>query len=272
MPKFLLVLLSVLITPVIAISGEVVIIGDSLSVGSPWDDDKKSRSGLGRELGKLLEQDGHKVSVVASCGSSPLSYISKYKTFNTPCGYYQKYAGEEKIDRSKSETPKLKDILGGRKSPDLMVIQQGTNLYWAIQNGTPKYVEDKVAELLQEYKASAPRGKCLWIGPPAILKINQRSVTKEQTELMTNSIKAGIVKSGVNCEFIDSRLNTNTTGLSGDGTHYRTGTIDDWINKSFEVTKKLLALESNIDCETHQSSTDHFLNDVSKIKKRIEDK
>ena len=261
-------LFTLALTPVLTFSAEVVIIGDSLSVGSSWDDIRKTRSGLGRELGKLLEKEGHNVSVVASCGSSPLSYISKYKTYNTPCGYYQKYAGQEKIDRSKSESPKLKDIFAGKKSTDLMVIQQGTNLYWAIQNGSPKFVEDKVSELLKEYKASSPQSKCLWVGPPAILRINNKPVTKEHSDLMANAIKSGISKSGINCEYIDSRLNTTTAGLSSDGTHYKTGTIDGWINHTFDQSKRMLS-SPNGECELSKSSIDGFLEDVSKIKKKL---
>lgn len=276
---FCLLLLSLMIfvtlTSPLAFGGEVMIIGDSLSVGTPWDDKNNTRSGLGRELGKLLEKEGHNVSVVASCGSSPLSYISKYKSYNTPCGYYQKYAGAEKIDRPKSETPKLKDIFAKKKSPDLMVIQQGTNLYWAIQNGSSKYVEDKVAELLIEYKASAPQSKCLWVGPPAIIRINNKAVTKEQTDQMANAINAGIAKSGVDCDYVDSRLHTSQSGLSSDGTHFKTGNIDEWINQTFDVTRKMLSVpnaatdEMNGDCEINKSSIDNFLEDFSKIKNRI---
>ena len=263
------------LTPVLTFSAEVVIIGDSLSVGSPWDDVKKSRSGLGRELGKLLEKEGHNVSVVASCGSSPLSYLSKYKSYTTPCGYYRKYAGEEKIDRPKAQTPKLEHIFAGKKAPDLMVIQQGTNLYWAIQNGSPQYVEDKVAELIKEYKTFAPQSQCLWVGPPAILRINNKAVTKEQSDQMANAIKAGIKKSGVDCKYIDSRLHTSHSGLSSDGTHYKTGTIDDWINHRFGEAKKLLSTPQAAvdiqagDCETNKTPIDGFLDDVSKINKKL---
>jgi len=274
-------MLLLLILPTLSYSAEVLVIGDSLSVGQASDDRANTRSGLGRELGKLLERDGHQVNVVASCGSSPMSYMSKYKSYKTRCGYYQKFSGEQKIDKASFDTPKLKDIVKSTKAPDLVVIQQGTNLYWAIHQGNAKYVEDKVVEPLKEYQeltsGKSPESKCLWIGPPAILKISGKVVTKDQADLMAKSIQAGITKSGIKCEYVDSRLKTNVSGLSNDGTHYRTGQIDEWIDHSYKMALKNVnkpnrrpSSRSKDDCGIiFSNSNEEFLNDIENVKNRL---
>lgn len=242
MLRLILTLLIFFISPYKSYSAEVMIIGDSLSVGQYSDEKNNTRSGLGRELGKLLEKQGHKLNVVASCGSSPLSYTTGFRAYKTPCGYYQKYSGQEKIDMPRSATPKLSEIANNSKIPDLMVIQQGTNLYPELLLGNKNNVKRHVKELLKEYdqmtKTKVPKSKCLWIGPPAILKISvngvKRDVTKAHTDQMVELIQQGIKESGVECKFTDSRPVTRTQGLSKDGTHYQTGQIDEWIDHSYK--------------------------------------
>lgn len=227
----------------------VLIIGDSLSV--PQD------IGLGRELEKKLKLDGHKVATVASCGSSPEQFVDT--DYKTQCGFYQSSLTKEPISISyfdfklrKKEpklTPKLDEIYDNVSKPDLVVIQQGTNLFGQVLANSPakgaELVTKAVIKLLTKNNEYAPSSKCLWVGPPEIAKMNGQTISDSQKQLMVNAIKEGIRKSGTPCNFLDSRLFTKPPG--GDGTHFSSSKqTKAWINETHK--QSLSIIEQNEKC------------------------
>jgi len=248
--------------PANAHAGSVVILGDSLSV--------TSSVGLGNRLDLELRAAGHSVKTIASCGSSPASYRDDQPSYVTKCGYLErspKTAGDpksyteeylpwEKIKSTSGKpTPKLQKIFD-QTQPDLVVIQQGTNLYRMIQSNDPRKGPDLVANQVFEFlKSPSFQAKaCLWVGPPKLSKYygthgGMVAVTDSQMQAMNAGIQKGLERArrelsagapGKSCRFMDSLPVTDKP--LGDGIHHGwSGQTTRWVA---EAKKESLALLS----------------------------
>lgn len=213
---FFPIILPIIALSPVALAANVLILGDSLSV--------VPGIGLGREVDRVLRTEGHRVSTVASCGSAPSAYRGDGPQYRSRCGYFQKnpdgstvdldYFTLKKSNSAAPPAPKLDQLIQGF-TPDLAVIQQGTNLYSLKSRGA---IAAQVSALLKELALRAPQARCLWVAPPEIARYNGVTITTEQKEMMAAAIREGIAASHVECDFLDSRQFTEPPG--GDGTHH----------------------------------------------------
>jgi hypothetical protein len=200
------------------------------------------------------------VTTVASCGSSPNSYRDDKPVYTTKCSYLKRdstgedYLPWEKIRKTAGKpTPKLQAIFHG-ETPDLAIVQQGTNLYRLILGNSLEKGTEAVAQQVFEFlKSDSFRAKaCLWVGPPQISKYyGERGgmvrVRQEQMQAMNNGIRRGLERAaqglsagtpGKRCRFMDSLPVTEPP--LGDGIHHGHATqTDKWLA---EAKKESLAL------------------------------
>jgi len=220
-------------------AARILILGDSLSV--------PAGIGFGNRLDQDLRKKGHQLTTIASCGSAPTSYREDTSTYKTRCGYLKRsadgsetYLSYDQIKKTRGvATPKLHDLVR-ESSPDLTVIQQGTNLFRLIldhpTDGKSR-VASEVKSLLLNLHHRAPQTGCLWIGPPKLAKYYGSSgklvgVTSQHQQSMSEGIQQGIAEAksatGMTCRFHDSRTQTEAPG--GDGIHHARGQqTDAWV-------------------------------------------
>ena len=224
-------------------AGSVVILGDSLSVGEGV--------GLGNRLDRELRAAGHQITTVASCGSSPSSYRDDAAAYSTRCGYLKRgpsgaeeYLPWEKIKGTGGKrTPKLSEIFGA-STPDLAVIQQGTNLY-GFMLGNPSQGRELVAKQVSSLLLSSSfRAKaCLWVGPPKIARYDGKTVSDTQMQAMNQAIQLGLdraEKAGKKCRLMDSLPLTERPG--GDGIHHMRGSqTDQWVAGAKQASLDILS-------------------------------
>ena len=209
---------------------EVLIIGDSLSFG-PFGEEFETllRSHLGKD----------EVALVASCGSSPENWLSKFPTFVTTCGYRVSTPVEVKKedfqDNGKKprpiRTPKIRTILS-QYLPKTVFIQLGTNWMDHLPDkegsegdSARKLIEGFVAEV----REVAPNARVIWILPPESSRYNQKTMDSVERWILRTATEQGF-------EATRSREMTGPyiTGKTGsDGVHYSKEAAKSWANLVF---------------------------------------
>ncbi|MEO5666806.1 MAG: SGNH/GDSL hydrolase family protein [Bdellovibrionota bacterium] len=192
--------------------GGILMIGDSLSVGR-----------VSKTLQPLLTRElGVKTRIVASCGSRPRDWNSKTSSYETSCGYDDLSATRsEEIPyrdalKQPHATPKLVKLLAQEK-PETIIIQQGTNMFWDLQDARdPKRARAEIRALLdQVFSAKPAPKKCLWIAPP--------DTSKWPSEMEDRLFHLISEEVSSRCRVFDSRTVTRypvKPSRGADGIHY----------------------------------------------------
>lgn len=191
--------------------------------------DSHSYGQFGGEIDTYLRSVSKNVVSVASCGSSPSTWMVKEERLSaTNCGYWRKdIKGKEirvKEHKAASFLKESKDL-----NPDLTVIALGTNILGSAAGikSELKFVEKMVSTV------KANNSQCIWIGPPNLGK----DPWKSNVVLGMEQIKAVTEKAG--CAFVDSSKLTKYPSSGGDGIHYGPKDSKQWGVKVVEEIKKL---------------------------------
>ncbi|WP_413294724.1 SGNH/GDSL hydrolase family protein [Bdellovibrio sp. HCB185ZH] len=195
-----------------------VFVGDSHSYGK-----------FGEEIDKYLRSVSKNVTSIASCGSSPSTWMVEGKNFkSTNCGYWRRDIKGKEIRVQEHQVDSLPKELSALH-PDLTVIALGTNIL-----STPTNIQSEkksIQALLDTVKKND--SECIWIGPPDTsnknLKLNLADGVKE--------IKALAEKA--NCAFIDSSELTKYSAGKGDGIHYGPKDASAWGKQVVAKIEKL---------------------------------
>lgn len=172
--------------------------------------DSNSYGKFGGEVDTYLRMVSQNVTSMASCGSSPSTWMAQDSKFkSTNCGYWRKdlkgqetRVKEHKIDSFPSEMGKL--------HPDLTVIALGTNVL--ASTGNIESELKSIRSMLDVVKKS--HSECIWVGPPALGK----NPFKANLAQGVVKIKDAVEKAG--CAYIDSSKLTTYAQGKGDGIHY----------------------------------------------------
>lgn len=212
----------------------VLMIGDSLSVAN-----------FGEVLHDyLVSRFGAKnVSLYASCGSSPESWLGNEPDFVTRCGYREqtprKYEYDDFHDGkppTRKRTPKVEDLLVAEK-PTVVIVQLGTNwmdgLAAARSVKEPLY-RDYARRFVTAIQKSPSVDRLIWITPPDSSHFSSRvqrtveSIIKEAVPRRSDLV-------------VSSGLTHYTPGKSGgDGVHYNKEQSAEWArNVGLELNSKL---------------------------------
>lgn len=192
----------------------VLMIGDSLSVNTL----------SGQIVSKLAGGAFGHLRILASGGSKPTDWTAGTPVYVNTWGYsdYTESSrisvGRPEILRSPFNSPKLVDLLQ-KETPDIVVIQQGTNLLWDFDLSEEKSarIKREVSELVSQLWASpnAP-AKCLWLTPPDTSKFSPEA--EDKMYHLINEAVSG------RCKVFDSRTvgayPTAPGQWGGDGVHH----------------------------------------------------
>lgn len=209
-----------------AAENSVLFIGDSHSYGQ-----------FGIVIDETLRAYTDKVTSIASCGSSPSTWVSEKSGFQaTNCGYWKKKNSTQEVRTKTHELNSLDKELD-LIAPRLTVIALGTNIL-----ASPQDIDRElksVALIMQKLKEH--KSACIWIGPPNLnkdpFKHNLDLGVKKISELLQQS----------DCHFIDSRALTAALTNDSGGIHYGPQASREWGEKTAQqlhllITKKNLLL------------------------------
>lgn len=217
-----------------AVPPRVLMIGDSLSVAN-----------FGEVLHNyLVSRYGEKnVSLYASCGSSPESWLRNEPTFVTRCGYREhtprRVAYIDFHDGkppARVPTPKVEDLLATEK-PTIVIVQLGTNwmdgLTAAPSVKEPMY-RDYARRFVSAIRKSRSVERLVWITPP-----DSSHFRKPIQRTVETIIKEVVPRR--NDLVISSELTHYTPDKSGgDGVHYNKEESAEWArNVGLELNKRL---------------------------------
>jgi len=239
-----------------ALQKKVLILGDSLSA--------VKGSGFGDQLDQMLRQQGYQSQVVAACGSSPSAFFGE-EVASTKCGYLRRevdgtedYLSYAQNKKSPKEIPNLNAVTQGTNAnPDLVVIQQGTNLYGHLLNSpvSPNAIKKQVRDSLISFHKKFPNRKCIWAAPPKITRYDGKSVTvahqRRMFELIQEAIQEyslrdlGRAQGNPVCEILDGTQFTQNPDGS-DGTHFFSKNPE-WVNAAYKKVEDMFgnSLEEN---------------------------
>lgn len=207
--------------------GRVLMIGDSLSVGS-FGDTMESY---------LMQKAGvRQTYIYASCGSSVQSWISSTKTFVTTCGYRETRPGVHILQKHRNgrrpppaPTPKIEPML--RKiRPDTLIVQLGTNHFDVFQrHGSAKLEEERgyFEAFARALTSSGARpARIIWIMPPDSSKFSLAVETAVEKLIYDTCRRHRIIpmRSKAVTKYIPG-----TTG--GDGVHYADKPGQEWASR-----------------------------------------
>lgn len=191
MNKFLCALLAPFFITAAVGAENVLVLGDSHSVGS-------FGSAFYKALGK--HRPGTNVVLEASWGSSPNDWMQGKG------GPHYLHRGVDGVRTQKpaGSIPTMKSLMDKHK-PAMTVIALGSNLYKA----SAQWIRQTVEQM--EAQATASGGPCIWVGPP-----DMRERGGEDAKELVKTIRATLKK----CTFIDSLPLTSYPAKGGDGIHY----------------------------------------------------
>lgn len=212
----------------------VLVIGDSLTVG-PFGDHLQAF--LSRRI------PASKLSIYASCGSSPENWLPNSPVFISPCGFrvvspkknfITKYQNGKKPQ--KVITPKLPSVLA-RFRPRIVIVQQGTNwMDQLMKSLDPKGTEYKniIRSFIREIRSRGPV-QIVWILPPDASKY--RPAVKDAVDRWIKECAREM-----DFQTIDSRALTSRymPGKSGsDGVHLSESAASEWASASNKRLQRL---------------------------------
>ncbi|WP_413560513.1 SGNH/GDSL hydrolase family protein [Bdellovibrio sp. HCB209] len=210
--------LLILISGSTSLAFNTVFVGDSHSYGK-----------FGEEVDKYLRSVSTNVTSVASCGSSPSTWMAeggKYKTTN--CGYWRKdIKGQEKRVKSQAIDSFPNDVK--LLHPDLTVIALGTNILASPTN--IKSELKSIQAMVDTVKKS--NSECIWIGPPSLGK----DPFKKNLSQGIAEIKSVVEKGG--CAYVDSAKLTQYPSGNADGIHYGPKDSSAWGQSVVKEIKEL---------------------------------
>ncbi len=170
----------------------ILFIGDSHSVGS-----------FGIQEDALLRRiAGFSVATYASCGSSPLDWLTDSVTH---CGFFFKDTDNKEQRGWDAKTPLLADLLKTHQ-PRYTVVELGANMYGRPTEWLEKTSRDMAMSIVNS------GSKCIWIGPP-----NARIQPEPELSRVFDALRASV---GQYCLLFDSRKHTSYPASGGDGIHF----------------------------------------------------
>lgn len=222
--------------PVTFRSSQVLLIGDSLTVG-PFGD-------LIEEF--LVRSRGEKnVFISAVCGSSPEHWIRPEPEFRSHCGFRFKPPSQKTIlgrhenghPPETRATQKIEDILQ-HFHPGIVIVQLGTNWFDRLEESHTEATRARIEGIIERFHATvsskAPGAVLVWITPPDSSRF--RSVQSTVTKAI------GDVAKRRSFETINSsRMLTYIPGKSGgDGVHLAAPAAEQWFKKVRDPLQKIL--------------------------------
>lgn len=199
---------------------------------------------FGKEVDRYLRTISDKTISVASCGSSPSTWINEVTNFKeTNCGFWKKESTGQETRVKKHVVPSFSNEIKLAK-PNLTVIELGTNILL-----TPKNIDaemDSIQKMLDEVRKA--KSKCIWIGPPNVSKPNLAA----NLAYGNKKIEA-LVKS--QCVYIDSTKLTKPVPEK-DGMHYGARQAADWGIDTAEQIEQNLAKLSALKSASPITATD----------------
>ena len=182
--------------------------------------DSHSQGVFGDTLDGLVREN-YSVASFGVGGSTPEWWE---KGIQTPWAGWSRSSDGTEIRDNKPFTPRLSELVTQQK-PNVVVIEQGTNLIWADQKGlvkTDAEVEAQVKTLIQTAKQSG--SACVWIGPPHLgAHVLGKGISESQQFAGTLDHVRNIeikVTAQNGCTFVDSYPVTRYPDQGGDGIHY----------------------------------------------------
>lgn len=170
----------------------ILFIGDSHSVGS-----------FGIQEDALLRRiPGFRVATYASCGSSPLDWLTDSMTH---CGFFFKDTDNKEQRGWDAKTPLLPDLLKTHQ-PRYTVVELGANMYGRPTEWLEKTSRDMAMAIVNS------GSKCIWIGPP-----NARIQPEPELGRVFEALRTSV---GPYCLLFDSRNHTSYPASGGDGIHF----------------------------------------------------
>ncbi|MBC7465418.1 MAG: SGNH/GDSL hydrolase family protein [Bdellovibrio sp.] len=188
---------------------------------------------FGVEIDKYLRTISTNTTSIASCGSSPSTWVNTTANFKaTNCGFWKKESdGKEirvKSHKQSSFTEEIENV-----KPNLTVVALGTNILTSPQSIEKEKLS--IEKMLTQIKQA--KSKCIWIGPPDVAK----NPFKANLEKGVQEIKALVEKN--KCVFIDSTEITKYPKDNKDGIHYGATQAGDWgIDAAEKMNQKILAM------------------------------
>jgi hypothetical protein len=187
-----IVLLSININIALSADFNVLVIGDSHSVGP-----------FGSQIDELLRKDGRfNVMTVGSCGSVAAWYFTGTVT---PCGFYQNDLHGQTTRLAKAPTPLIANLLEEVK-PDYVIIELSGNY----TKRTDEFMISDTRRLLDFIESKIGFKRCLWSGVPD-------SRDPSRIPRLYSVLKQAI---GDRCPIVDASVITKYPSTGGDGVHY----------------------------------------------------
>lgn len=202
----------------------ILFLGDSHSYGR-----------YGETLDQYFRKNASKVTSIASCGSSPSTWVNVKSNFkSTNCGYWKKDRAEGEV-RVKSQKLESFESHLQKTNADLVVISLGTNIL-ASPGNIQSELKNIEAMILQAKKQGAD---CVWVGPPDL----RRNPFKANLEKGIEAIKTVVEKN--KCRFVDSTKLTKYPSGKTDGIHYGPSDSKKWgesVQNEFEKNAYLKSI------------------------------
>ena len=184
-----LTILIFLIAPLHLFASNILLVGDSHTVGP-----------FGWKLDQNLRDVGHSVSTFGSCGSIGQWWFTAKKT---TCGYLAINESGQRTEAKEHATPLIENLLSDLR-PQMVIIALGSNY---VNTPSDDFVRKDLHRLVTTIKDSG--AKCFWIAPP-----DMRSYRKELPRIKK------LIDLSVDCPIFDSREVTSYPVSGGDGIHY----------------------------------------------------
>jgi len=203
---------------------KVLFIGDSHAAGY-----------FGIEVDKYLRTLSSDVTTIASCGSSPSTWLTTNANYkSTNCGYWKKDSSGHETKTNSHKVDSFTNEMMTDK-PDLTVVALGTNILSSPANITHELpsIEKMLSQIEQAHS------QCVWIGPPDLrqnpFKANLSSGVEQIQKLVQK----------YHCLFVDSTKLTHYPATTKNGIHYDSKDAAEWGKKvSAEIAENLKNLKT----------------------------
>ncbi|MBO9667413.1 MAG: SGNH/GDSL hydrolase family protein [Bdellovibrio sp.] len=199
----------------------VLFIGDSHSYGK-----------FGEEVDKYLRTISTDVTSMASCGSSPSTWMASSDNYqSTNCGYWQRDSKGRDTRVKKHKVNSFPEELQ-RLEPDFTVVALGTNILGSKENIQREL--PIVQQMLNEIAKS--KSQCVWVGPPDLAKNPFKANLAEGNKALKKLVQKN------NCIYVDSTTLTKYQEGTSDGLHYGPKDSAKWgiaVAKKIEDSRKV---------------------------------
>ncbi len=169
--------------------------------------DSHGEGAFGTRLVELVEQSNEEISFYGVGGSTSRDWMLGLEQI---WGYWEYHTRGANIRSQKPKTPVFQNLLE-KLSPDMVLIELGTNLIWKdLTLEDTSYIQQMIRQTLDS------GAKCFWVGPPHLRPKNndQKRRVLEIHSILEKEVEAS------GCRLIKSWELTQYPETGGDGIHY----------------------------------------------------